>query len=140
MRTINSLLPSKEHVEAWVERVRHKLKPEITEMAYDQKKGFAHKEMPGFGVAYQVLQQEKKTEKSPDYEGFVVLKFDYKAGEKLQLGMWAKPTSRGTTLLSLKENTFRKEKAAEQNRHVEVSYSYKPRVSSGELDDDSIPF
>ena len=138
MRTINSLLPSKEHVEAWVERVRHKLKPEVTEMAYDQKKGFAHKEAPGFGVAYEITPENKKHERSPDFEGFLVLECDYKAGEKMYMAFWQKPTSRGTTLLSIKENNMTKKKRLEANQPVEVSYSHKPRVKVA--DDEDIPF
>jgi hypothetical protein len=111
-------------------------------LGYDQKRGYQHKEMPGFGVAYQIPGSEKKSEKSPDFEGFLVLKYDYKAGEKLQISAWEKPTSRGTKLLSLKENTYRKEKAEQENRPVEVSYSYKPKVKAGtdDFDDTEIPF
>jgi hypothetical protein len=42
----------------------------------------------------------------------------------------------------LKENTYRKEKAEQENRPVEVSYSYKPKVKAGtdDFDDSEIPF
>jgi len=38
--------------------------------------------MPGSGVAY--WEEEKKSDKGPDYKGFIVLEMDYKAGEKLK--------------------------------------------------------
>jgi len=105
-----------------------------------------HKEMPGSGVAY--WEEEKKSEKGPDYKGFIVLEMDYKAGEKLKFAVWQRSTSKGTTLLSFKEDNWTKRKRLEEKLEhraevVEVIPAYKkPRVDSRvRMDDDNeIPF
>ena len=43
-----------------------------------------------------------------DYKGFIVLEMDYKAGEKLKLSAWLRPTSRGNNLISLSEDNWSK--------------------------------
>jgi hypothetical protein len=105
-----------------------------------------HKEMPGSGVAY--WEEEKKSEKGPDYKGFIVLEMDYKAGEKLKFAVWQRNTSKGTTLLSFKEDNWTKRKRIEEREAnaaevVEVVPAYKkPRVDPRvrDEDDSEIPF
>jgi hypothetical protein len=98
-----------------------------------------HREMPGSGVAY--WETEKKSDKGPDYKGFLVLEMDYKAGEKLKVAMWLKDTARGDTLLSIKEDNWLKRKKLEQDAPVEVTPAYRrapPR--RGQDDDSDLPF
>lgn len=99
-----------------------------------------HREMPGSGVAY--WEDEKKSPKGPDYKGFIVLEMDYKAGEKLKFAVWQRDTSKGTTLLSFKEDNWTKRKKAEErNEVVEVVPAYRKHQQSKPSDDDSeIPF
>ena len=100
----------------------------------------AHKEMPGSGVAY--WEDEKKSEKGPDYKGFVVLEMDYKAGEKLKMAFWQRSTARGTTLLAIKEDNWLKRKKMEENAPVEVQPAYRRAMppKRQDDDDDSVPF
>jgi len=98
-----------------------------------------HREMPGSGVAY--WEEEKKRDKGPDYKGFIVLEMDYKAGEKLKFAVWQRPTSKGTTLLSFKEDNWTKRKKAEErNEVVEVVPAYRKHVQPSRVDDDDVPF
>jgi len=105
-----------------------------------------HKEMPWSGVAY--WEEEKKSEKGPDYKGFIVLEMDYKAGEKLKFAVWQRNTSKGTTLLSFKEDNWTKRKRMEERLEhraevVEVVPAYrKPRVDPrvNDYDDSEVPF
>jgi len=99
-----------------------------------------HREMPGPGVAY--WEEEKKSEKGPDYKGFIVLEMDYKAGEKMKFAVWQRPTSKGTTLLSFKEDNWTKRKKAdERNEVVEVVPAYRKHTQSKPSDDfDDVPF
>jgi hypothetical protein len=98
-----------------------------------------HREMPGSGVAY--WEEEKKSDKGPDYKGFIVLEMDYKAGEKLKFAVWQRPTSKGTTLLSFKEDNWTKRKKAEErNEVVEVVPAYRKHVQPSRVDDDDVPF
>ena len=98
-------------------------------------------ETPGKGVMYFTEAKDKKHEMSPDFQGFILLECDYKAGEKLYLGAWQKPTSRGNTLLSIKEDNWLKRKKLEQDAPVEVTPAYRrapPR--RGQDDDSDLPF
>ena len=103
-----------------------------------------HREMPGSGVAY--WEEEKKSDKGPDYKGFIDLEMDYKAGEKLKFAVWQRPTSKGTTLLSFKEDNWTKRKKAEEyeahrSEVVEVVPAYRKHVQPSRVEDDSdIPF
>jgi len=105
-----------------------------------------HREMPGNGVAF--FEEEKKSEKGPDFKGFIVLEMDYKAGEKLKFAVWQRPTSKGTSLLSFKEDNWTKRKKMEEKEAyraevVEVTPAYKkPRVDPRirDEDDSEIPF
>ena len=100
----------------------------------------AHKEMPGSGVAY--WEDEKKSEKGPDYKGFVVLEMDYKAGEKLKMAFWQRNTARGTTLLAIKEDNWLKRKKMEENAPTEVQPAYRRAIPPKRQDDDDsdVPF
>ena len=102
--------------------------------------GNAHKEMPGSGVAY--WEDEKKSEKGPDYKGFVILEMDYKAGEKMKMAFWQRNTARGTTLLAIKEDNWLKRKKAEENAPIEVQPAYRRATPPKRQDDDDsdVPF
>ena len=104
-----------------------------------------HREMPGSGVAF--FEEEKKSDKGPDFKGFIVLELDYKAGEKMKFAVWQRPTSKGTTLLSFKEDNWTKRKRMEEKEAyraevTEVVPAYKkPRLDPRIRDDDSdVPF
>ena len=105
-----------------------------------------HREMPGSGVAF--FEEEKKSDKGPDFKGFIILQMDYKAGEKMKFAVWQRPTSKGTSLLSFKEDNWTKRKKQEEREAyqaevVEVTPAYKkPRVDPRirDEDDSEIPF
>ena len=111
-----------------------------------------HQERPGKGVAYWETEEMRVTkdgaynDKHPDWKGFVVLEMDYKAGEKLKLAIWKKPTSRGVDLLSLSEDNWSK-KQREQHKEVQPNYQRENRHPASirkfekRVDDDnSVPF
>jgi len=102
--------------------------------------GNAHKEMPGSGVMYWEEEEMRKSPKGPDFKGFIVLECDYKAGEKLKIAAWQKPTSRGHSLLALKEDNWSKKKREEEMKDKEVPSRYTPRPSRSNDDDSEIPF
>lgn len=101
--------------------------------------GNAHKEMPGSGVMYWEDEEMRKSPKGPDFKGFIVLEMDYKAGEKLKIAAWQKPTSRGNSLLALKEDNWSKKKREEEMKDKEVPSRYTPRPSRSH-DDEDVPF
>ena len=94
-----------------------------------------HQEQPGMGVCYWEDESQRKSPKGPDFKGFVTLEMDYKAGEKLRLALWQKPTSRGYNLLAVKEDNWLKKKKMEEGRPTEVEPRYSIRK-----DDNEIPF
>ena len=98
----------------------------------------AHKEMPGSGVMYWEDEEMRKSPKGPDFKGFIVLECDYKAGEKLKIAAWQKPTSRGNNLLALKEDNWSKKKREEERQDKEVTPSYARK--SYPRDDSDVPF
>jgi hypothetical protein len=100
--------------------------------------GNAHKEMPGSGVMYWEEEEMRKSPKGPDFKGFLVLDMDYKAGEKLKIAAWQKPTSRGHSLLALKEDNWSKKKREEERGDKEVVPSYNRRPARN--DDEDVPF
>ena len=94
-----------------------------------------HNEKPGKGVMYWEEEASRKGDKSPDFKGFIVLEMDYKAGEKLKLAAWQKPTSRGYNLLSLSEDNWSK-KQRQTDKEVTPAYA---KVSH-RMNDDDVPF
>ena len=120
-----------ESIRKWLERVGPSL-PVITHERKDMNN--AHNERPGKGVMYYEI--SKEFEKGPDYKGFLILEMDYKAGEKLKIAAWKKPTSRGVDLLSLSEDNWSKKKKAEFQPDKEVQPAY---VKHKRYDDD-VPF
>ena len=96
--------------------------------------------MPGSGVMYWEDEEMRKSPKGPDFKGFLVLEMDYKAGEKLKIAAWQKPTSRGNSLLALKEDNWSKKKREEEMKDKEVPSRYTPRPTRRRDDDESIPF
>ena len=118
-------------LQRWLKRVGESL-PVITTSESQQMN--EHKERPGKGVMYQV--DEKETPKHPDFTGFLVLEMDYKAGEKVKMAAWMKPTSRGNHLLSLSEDNFTK-RLKEQGK---VDKEVQPAYVRHRRADDDIPF
>ena len=102
-----------------------------------------HREMPGSGVMYWEDEEMRKSPKGPDFKGFLVLEMDYKAGEKLKIAAWEKPTSRGTNLLALKEDNWSKKKRQEEMADKEVPSRYantRSTFNRKKNDDSDIPF
>ena len=93
------------------------------------------------GKKYAKYTYTRKSPKGPDFKGFIVLECDYKAGEKLKIAAWQKPTSRGNSLLALKEDNWSKKKREEERQDKEIAPSYA-RKSAGRFgeDDSEIPF
>ena len=109
--------------------------------------GNEHREMPGSGVAF--WETVKKSDKGPDYKGFITLEMDYKAGEKLKMAFWLKNTSSGNTLLAIKEDNYTKRMELQKDQPREVQPRTQPVVRVqpqrknnpiDDLDDDSVPF
>ena len=96
-----------------------------------------HNERPGKGVMYWEEEAQRKNDKAPDFKGFLVLEMDYKAGEKLKLAAWKKPTSRGYELISLSEDNWSKK---QREQHKEVEPAYNKVVHKRYDDDNEIPF
>lgn len=101
-----------------------------------------HQERPGKGVMY-FEEGSRLDEKKPKYKGYIILEMDYKAGEKLKIACWERPTSRGYSLLSLAEDNYSKKKEFERNEEADIPKEVKPsyRKKGGFDDDDnSVPF
>lgn len=96
----------------------------------------AHKEMPGTGVLFWEDESLRRSDKAPDFKGFITLEFDYKAGDKLKIGGWQKQTSSGKTLISLREDNWAKKKAQEAG--TDQPYEVKPAYMRKK--DDDLPF
>jgi hypothetical protein len=79
---------------------------------------------PGQG---NLLTAEKKSEKSPDYRGEIILDRDYAAGSSITLAGWKKVTPKGH-LISLALDT-------RQNEDKQW-----PKPVGGRDDDNSVPF
>jgi len=98
-----------------------------------------HQEKPGKGVMYWEEESQRKSPSAPDFKGFVVLEMDYKAGEKLKLAAWKKPTSRGFDLLSLSEDNWSKKQREVPKGPTEVRPNYGNK-SQYKDDDSDVPF
>ena len=98
-----------------------------------------HQEKPGKGVMYWEEESQRKSPSAPDFKGFVVLEMDYKAGEKLKLAAWKKPTSRGFDLLSLSEDNWSKKQREIPKGPTEVRPTYGNK-SQYKDDDSDVPF
>ena len=117
-------------LQRWLKRVGESL-PVITTERPEMN---SHQERPGKGVMYQV--DQKESPKHPDFKGFVVLEMDYKAGEKVKLAAWLKPTSRGNNLISLSEDNYTKKMKEQERGDKEVQPAYARHRRA----DDDIPF
>ena len=100
----------------------------------------SHQERPGKGVMYQV--DQKESPKHPDFKGFVVLEMDYKAGERVNVGLWQKQTRHGTTMFSMREDNWLKKKKLEAGQPTEVTprYARKNTYNHNSDPDGDIPF
>jgi len=105
-----------------------------------------HIPRPGTGVAYFEPPEKRRSDKAPDYQGFITLEMDYAAGEKLKFGIWEKQTQMGYSLLSIKEDNYSKKKALENNQPREVhprTYGLNkpaPMHRNIRVEDDDVPF
>jgi hypothetical protein len=128
-------------LQAWLAKMGRSTPSTHTHERNEMATNNAHKEMPGSGVMYWEDEEMRKSPKGPDFKGFIVLECDYKAGEKLKIAAWQKPTSRGNSLLALKEDNWSKKKREEERADKEVTPSYA-RKSAGRFgeDDSEIPF
>lgn len=52
-------------------------------------------EKPGYAILFYTPPEMKKFEQSPDFDGSMILKMDYKAGEKIKIDVWQKETRTG---------------------------------------------
>jgi len=112
-----------------------------------------YEDKPGYANLFYTAKEDKEYPNSPDYDGKLTLKMDYKAGEKIKLDVWTKTTQYGKPMLSLKENTWAKEKALERAQNsperppeptypqeVTPAYRQAPKTGYRKRDDDHIPF
>ena len=97
---------------------------------------------PGYGTVFYQAPEDKKHQAAPDFTGFVVAELDYKAGERIYFGLWQKQTKLGTTMFSVKEDTWLKKKKLEEQVPREVTPGYnKPRAKTYDADDENtVPF
>lgn len=97
-----------------------------------------HQERPGKGVMY-FEEDSQQNEKKPKYKGYLILEMDYKAGEKLKIACWERPTSRGYSLLSLAEDNFSKKKEQERNEEADIPKEVRPKYRKN-IDENDVPF
>lgn len=97
-----------------------------------------HQERPGKGVMY-FEEGSRLDEKKPKYKGYIILEMDYKAGEKLKIACWERPTSRGYSLLSLAEDNYSKKKEFERNEEADIPKEVPPKYRRN-IDDNDVPF
>ena len=45
---------------------------------------------PGYGTLFYTAPEDKKHPQGPDFNGYLVLEMDYKAGERVNVGLWQK--------------------------------------------------
>jgi hypothetical protein len=132
LRPILSILESKDtpSLQRWLRTATQN-----TRSIHTERKDMSnlHNEKPGKGVMYWEEEASRKSDKSPDFKGFLVLEMDYKAGEKLKIAAWQKPTSRGYNLLSLTEDNWSK-KQRQTDKEVTPAYARSSR------NDDDVPF
>jgi hypothetical protein len=88
----------------------------------------SHEQKPGTGVAYYDPPEKRRSDKAPDYTGFITLEMDYVAGEKVKFGIWQKETSSGYTLLSLREDNWSKKQNAMKEEERDTPREVQPRV------------
>jgi len=125
-------------LQAWLAKMGRSTPSTHTHERNSMATNNAHKEMPGSGVLYWEDEEMRKSPKGPDFKGFIVLECDYKAGEKLKIAAWQKPTSRGNNLLALKEDNWSKKKREEERQDKEVTPNYARKTYRN--DDQDVPF
>ena len=134
LQPISNILGSKDiqSLQRWLEKAAPS-----TQSIHTERKHMSnlHNERPGKGVMYWEEESQRKSATAPDFKGFIVLEMDYKAGEKLKLAAWQKPTSRGYNLLSLSEDNWSK-KQRQTDKEVTPGYA---RNNSRD-DDSDVPF
>ena len=94
---------------------------------------------PGSGVAFWQPKDQRRSEMSPDFKGYVVLEMDYKAGEKFKVAMWSRKTKTGAPYLTMKEDNYTKKQFTKPERG-DVEVEHKPRQSKKDSWDEDVPF
>jgi len=128
-------------VQKWLERVgKNTPVTHYTERKHNMDNKFEEK--PGYAILFYTAPENKKFEQSPDFDGSMILKMDYKAGERIKIDVWQKETRTGKPMLSVKENTWAKEKNLQKDQPKEVTPSYRQQPKTGyrRRDDEDIPF
>jgi hypothetical protein len=96
---------------------------------------------PGYGTFFYQAPEDKKHPQGPDFTGHVVLEMDYKAGERINIGLWQKQTRMGSTMFSAREDNWKKKKQLEQSQPTEVTPAYaKPKNTYNRSRDEDVPF
>ena len=104
---------------------------------YQEKKMASN---PNYGTLFYVAPENKKHPQGPDFTGHLVLDMDYKAGERINFGLWQKETKQGTTMFSVREDNWLKKKKLEEQQPREVTPGYAKNKVKYSDDDNSIPF
>jgi hypothetical protein len=95
-------------------------------MAYERK--------PGTGALFQ--NNRKKSEKSPDWTGTLLIAETVEAGTEMKISAWTKQSSKGA-LISLVQDTWKPDPNYRSNANPVAS---KPVGFDDAFDDDSVPF
>lgn len=105
---------------------------------------------PGTGRMFYTPKHLRKSEMQPDFDGYLVLNNDYKAGEKLKLGAYEKKAQNGNTYFVLREDQWAKQRQKDPapprgDTEVKVTYNAPaPRNPSaykkGKEWDEDVPF
>ena len=93
---------------------------------------------PGTGA---LMSKEKRTEKSPDFKGNLILDRDYKAGEEVKLSAWQKQSRMGP-LISLSVDNWKPDPEYKNKVDYDQQQPRSQFSSSGsrKLLEDEIPF
>lgn len=103
---------------------------------------------PGTGRMFFVPHDQRKSDKQPDFDGYLILNNDYKAGEKLKIGAYEKTAKNGNKYFVLREDDWAKRRQgqpAPPRGDTEVPINYNaPRHPSaykrGKQWDEDVPF
>lgn len=88
----------------------------------------AWEEKPGQGALFFTPEDKRKSAASPDYNGYIVLASDYRAGDKLTFGAWGKKTKYGSQMWSLKEDNYAQNKTNGRREYNESKRVKEDRV------------
>ena len=106
---------------------------------------------PGNGTLFFVPEHERRSDRAPPYQGYMIVDRDYKRGQKIKMGGWIRDTSRGTQLVALREDvgykdwveSRKEEREQQKDAPHEIKRGYareNPKPRYNDIDDDSVPF